>query len=88
MSMSITLDLPEQLENELSVEAAQLGLSLPEYILRVLSTGFVIGDMPKSGRELIAYWQSHGLIGSRPEITDSQVHARQLRERAEHRTRT
>ena len=86
--MSITLDLPEELENELSTEANQLGLSLPEYVLRVLSTGFVIGDRPRSGAELVEYWQNQGLIGSRPDIADSQAHARQIRERAERRTRT
>lgn len=48
--MSIAIDIPEELENELSTEAAQLGLSLPEYVLRVLST-VVIGKRPKTGAE-------------------------------------
>jgi hypothetical protein len=86
--MRIILDLPEELENELSAEAAQLGLSLPEYVLRVLSTGIIIGKKPKTGAELVEYWQNEGLIGTRSEITDSQARARQIRERAEHRTRT
>jgi hypothetical protein len=34
--MSITVDVPQDLEKELSAEAAQLGISLPEYILRIL----------------------------------------------------
>jgi hypothetical protein len=85
--MSITLDLPEELENELSAEASQLGLSLPEYILRVLSTGLVMGKIPKTGAELVEYWQSEGLIGTRPDITDSQAHARQIREQVQRRTR-
>jgi hypothetical protein len=31
----------------------------------------VISDKPKTGAELVAYWQREGLIGSRPEIDDS-----------------
>ena len=86
--MSIAVDLPEELENELSAEAAQLGLSLPEYVLRVLSTGVVIGKRPKTGAELIDYWESEGLIGTRSDITDSQEHARQIRNEAERRPLT
>jgi hypothetical protein len=85
--MSITLDLPEELENELSAEAKKLGLSLPAYVLRILSTGFVIGNTPKTGAELVEYWQSEGLIGTRSDITDSQERARQIRKQAEIRTR-
>lgn len=83
--MSIAVDLPEELENELSAEAAQLGLSLPEYVLRVLSTGVVIGKRPKTGAELVDYWESEGLIGTRLDVTDSQSHARRLRSEAERR---
>jgi hypothetical protein len=86
--MTITLDLPEELEKELAGEANQLGLSLSEYALRVLATGLVVGNKPKTGAELVAYWQAEALIGARPEITDSQTHARQIREQAERRMRT
>ena len=85
--MSITLDLPEDLQTELSAAAAQLGLSLPEYILRLLSTGSVIGKRPQTGAELVEYWQHEGLIGARQDIADSQAHARQIREQAERRVR-
>lgn len=54
--MSVAVDLPEELEKELSAEAAELGLSLPEYVLRVLSTGIVIGKKPRTGAELVEYW--------------------------------
>jgi hypothetical protein len=84
--MSVAVDLPEELEKELSAEAAELGLSLPEYVLRVLSTGIVIGKKPQTGAELVEYWQDEGLIGTRSEITDSQEHAGQIRNRAERRT--
>ncbi|HLG15696.1 MAG TPA: hypothetical protein VJH03_14515 [Blastocatellia bacterium] len=86
--MSIEVDLPEELENELMAEAAQLGLSVPEYVLRVLSTGVVIGKRPKTGAELVEYWQNEGLIGTRADITDSQAHARKIRSQAEQRPRT
>ena len=38
-------------------------MSLPEYVLRVLSTGVVIGKEPKTGAELVDYWRNEGLIG-------------------------
>jgi hypothetical protein len=86
--MTITLDLPEELEKELSAEANELGLSLSEYALRVLATGLVVGNRPKTGAELVAYWQAEALIGTRSEITDSQAQARAIRAEAERRIRT
>jgi hypothetical protein len=83
--MSITLDLPQELESELSAEAVQLGLSLPDYILRVLSTIPTMSNKPKTGAELVEYWQNEELIGTRPDIADSQAYARQLRSQAEQR---
>ncbi len=86
--MSITLDLPKELENELSAEATRLNLSLTEYVLRVLSTGRTVSNTPKTGADLVAYWQSQGVIGSRPDIDDSQAHARNLRHTAQTRLRS
>ncbi len=77
--MSITLDLPEELESDLSIEAARLGLSLPEYALRLLSVARTVGNKPKTGAELVEYWHGEELIGTRPDIADSQTHARQIR---------
>jgi hypothetical protein len=85
--MSIMLDLPQELEGELATEATHLGLSLTEYVLRLLSTRSLVGQLPTTGAELMAYWQREGVIGTRPEITDSQSHARQIRHQAEHRLR-
>jgi hypothetical protein len=88
VAVSITLDLPDDLERELMSEAERLGLTLPEYALRLLSVPrFVGGSAPKTGAELVAYWGAAGVIGSRPDITDSQAHARELRAKAEQRTR-
>ena len=83
--MIITLELPADLENALTTEATHLGLSLSEYTLRLLTTRFLPASMPTTGAELVAYWQREGVIGTRPEITDSQTHARQLRHSAERR---
>ncbi|HMC63680.1 MAG TPA: hypothetical protein VKI65_01965 [Gemmataceae bacterium] len=85
--MTITLELPHELENELSAEAAQLGLPLSEYALRVLTFGRDVANAPKTGADLVAYWQKEGVIGMRPEIENSQAHARQLRAEAERRQR-
>jgi hypothetical protein len=85
--MSIRLDLPPVLESELSTEASRLSLPLPEYILRILSTRQILSNPPKTGAELVAYWQSEGVINSRSEITDSQIHARNLRRETEMRSR-
>jgi hypothetical protein len=86
--MSIQLELPPELENQLSTEAVRLNLPLSEYILRVLSIRKVLSNPPKTGAELVAYWQSEGVINSRPDITDSQEYARNLRHQAETRTQT
>ena len=86
--MSIHLDLPPELESQLSTEALRLNLPFSEYILRVLSIGQVLSNPPKTGAELVAYWQSEGVINSRPDITDNQVYARNLRHQAQTRTRT
>lgn len=84
--MTLTLEIPEELENELVTEASRLGLPLVEYVVRILTAGR-LGEIPKTGAELVAYWQKEGLIGSRSDISDSQQHARQLRLEAEQRSR-
>ena len=85
--MSIVLDLPQELESALATEATQLGLSLTAYVLRLLSTRSLVDPLPITGAELVAYWQREGVIGTRPDITDSQAHARQIRHQAEKRLR-
>lgn len=85
--MTVSIELPSDLENELSAEASQLKLPLSEYILRVLSFRPFLQNPPKTGVELVAYWESVGVISSQPDITDSQEHARRLRDQAEHRER-
>ncbi len=43
-TMTITLDLPQELEQELSVEAGKISLSLPEYILQLLAVRKFFND--------------------------------------------
>ncbi|MEH2388336.1 MAG: hypothetical protein V7K14_21700 [Nostoc sp.] len=85
--MSINLDLPPELENELFTEASRLNLPVSEYILRILSLRQVLANPPRTGAELVAYWQREGVINSRPDITDSQAYARKLRHEAQTRER-
>jgi hypothetical protein len=85
--MGLVLELPPELECELSNEAAELGLSLSEYALRLLAGGRFQSAQPRSGAELIAYWQSAGVVGMRPDAVDAPAHARELRRRAEQRQR-
>jgi hypothetical protein len=85
--MTLTLELPDELESDLSKEAARLGLSLPEHILNLLSRQKTGNDSPRTGAELVAYWEREGLVGMRNDILDSQEHARRLRQAAETRSR-
>lgn len=89
--MTISLELPHELEHELTGEAERLGLPLAEYALRVLSTGVRPGpgaeSGPRTGVELVAFWQREELIGTRQGITDSSGHGRRLRRDAEQRVR-
>lgn len=85
--MTLILDLPQDLEREPAAEAAELGLPLDEYALRLLYTRPFIGPELRTGSELVAYWQKVHVIGSRQDIADSQGYARQLREQVESRSR-
>jgi hypothetical protein len=83
--MILTLELPKELESDLVSEAKQLGLSLPDYTVRLLLSRPLLKTAPQSGAELVAYWQNAGVIGMRSDIDDSQQHARKLRAQAERR---
>jgi len=69
--MSINLDLPPELENQLTTEASQLNLPLSEYILQVLSIRQVSTHPPKNGAEVVGSWQRKEVTNLRPDITDS-----------------
>lgn len=83
--MPLTLDLPDDLEATLAQEAARLGLSVPDYALRLLTTARPPAPDVRTGADLVAYWQAEGLAGSRPDLLDSPAEARRLREQAQRR---
>ena len=109
--MTLTLDLPPELEERLKAEAARRGLAVDEYLIELARSATLdapadpgVGaedltellsgtwpedePMPTSPAEIVAYWERNGLIGTRPDITDSLEHARRLRRKAERRARS
>lgn len=82
--MPLTVELPDDLAAELADEAARAGMSLPDYAIHLLTSRPPAGVV-RTGADLVAFWQAEGLVGTRPEITDSPAHARQLREQAQRR---
>lgn len=85
--MTLTLDLPSDLERALEAEAGRLGLPVAEYAVRLLAESRSPVDHPEiaTGADLVAYWEREGVIGSRPDITDPAAHARRIRAEAERR---
>ena len=83
--MSLTVELPDELADALADEAARLGMSVPDYAVRLLSTAHSSAMKLQNGADLIAYWKAEGLIGTRTDIADSQVEARRLRDQAQRR---
>jgi hypothetical protein len=86
-TMSITIDIPDELASELAAEARRQGLPLSDYVVKLLAAGRTTAALPKTGAELVAFWQEQGVVGSRPDITDSQAHASDIRRQAEQRRR-
>ncbi len=83
--MPTTLELPDELVEQLSREAARRELSLDEYALRLLACGNPREFKFPDGASAVAYWEANGALGSRPDISDSQSEARRLRELAQNR---
>jgi hypothetical protein len=83
--MGLTLELPQDLASALAEEARQRGLSLADYAIQLLSAGRPSDPAIHTGADLMASWQREGVVGTRTDIADSQVHARPLREQAQRR---
>ena len=83
--MPVTLELPDELAESLEEKALGLGVSLPQHAVRILRDSLQPIPPIQSGSDLVAFWQAHGLIGTRSDIVDSQAEARTLREQAEKR---
>ncbi|HWE95314.1 MAG TPA: hypothetical protein VG269_15210 [Tepidisphaeraceae bacterium] len=84
--MTLVLELPPELERELTSQAEALRLPLEEYAVRVLAGARVPAPNLASGADLVAYWRAEGLVGIRSEIADAAGHARAIRGEAERRT--
>lgn len=82
--MKLVLDIPSELEAELSAKAELAGKDLQAYLLQVLVSN-PPARPPANGRELVAYWKSEQLIGTREDIEDSAKYARKLRQQSQHR---
>jgi hypothetical protein len=85
LTMAQTINLPDDLADALADEASRLGMSLPDYAVRLLASTHPSPTSVHSGAELVAFWRAEGLVGCRPDLADSQTQARQLREQAQRR---
>lgn len=83
--MPQTVELPDDLADALTAEAARLGLSLPDYAVRLLESARPSATAVRNGTDLVAFWQAEGLVGTRSDIADSPAEARRLRELAQRR---
>jgi hypothetical protein len=83
--MPQTVELPDDLANALTDEASRLGLSLPDYAVRLLTAARPSTVSVSCGADLVAFWRAEGLVGSRPDIADSQSEARRVRHQAQNR---
>lgn len=84
--MTLTLELPPDLEARLQSESARRGLSPSECVLEVLDTTIPDAPPPSTPSELVDYWEREGVLGiwaDRTDIPDSPEYARQLRHQAE-----
>lgn len=81
--MPMTLELPDELVEQLSREATRRNLSVNEYALRLLASGNPREFKFPDGASAVAYWEANGVLGSRTDIVDSQAEARRLREQVQ-----
>lgn len=90
--MTLTLDLPLEMERRLQAAAALNGLPLPEYAVRALLLGMRMeatdrsqDSLPTTGAEALAYWKREGVLGLFQDRPDTPNFARELRRQAEMR---
>ena len=83
--MPQTVELPDDLADALTHEASRLGLSLPDYAVRLLTSARPPAASVRTGADLVAFWRAEGLVGSRTDLADSPTEARRLREQAQRR---
>jgi len=77
------LDLPQDIEAALAEKAQRQGVSLERYGLWLLSGRILQEEAPRTGADLVEFWKREGVLGSRPDIKDSEAHSRGIRESAQ-----
>lgn len=80
--MTLTLELDAELAEVLAEEAARKKMSLPDYAVYLLNTTVPPPPPIKTGADLVAYWETEGLIGTRPDITDPEAYSQAMRARS------
>ena len=113
--MTLTIELPADVAERLTRDAAETGLSVAEHTVQLLRefhqptawgstrspAAPADGDLGhegadatlpdaadvRTGAELVAYWQAHGLIGSDTGTEDSSAMSRRLRAEIENERR-
>jgi len=95
--MTLTLELTPEQGQQIEAEAQRRNMDAASYAKTLLFEEEAANHMGQdavqaaeeqwSGADLVAYWEREGVIGSRPDITDSLEHARAIRRKAERRTR-
>ena len=66
--MPQTVELPDELADTLNEAATRLGLSLPEYAVRLLTQAHPASNRIFNGADLVTFWQAEGLVSGRPEL--------------------
>jgi len=82
----MTITLTPEIERALSVRAEQLGTKLESLALRDLRGLYVedkAEDPPRTGADLLAFWEDEGVFMPREDLPDSPILARQLREQSQ-----
>lgn len=86
--MGLNVNLSTDAQNRLNAQAAALGLNPEDFAANLLEASLAAKEEHKLvGAQLVEYWRAEGIIGSRPDITDSVAHSRKLRRQAERRSK-
>ena len=84
--MTLTIELSSEEELRLAEAANRRGLPADEFVREIVRAQIEITrHYPSTGSELVDYWKREGVIGTRPDLSDSVAHAREIRSRAERR---
>lgn len=78
--MSVLLNFPKTLEKQLHQEAASREQPIEKYLVKLIQQARQNGSQSfQSTDEILSYWKSAGVLGTRPTKTNSQKMARRLR---------